>query len=70
MLYLIHEMDIDYLIVNEVINNKIVWLQWHAKNRIQTYDVNCLNLANNMLNYLRLVPVGLCILYHLKPLHV
>jgi hypothetical protein len=30
MLYLIHEMDIDCLIVDEMINIKIVWSQLHA----------------------------------------
>jgi hypothetical protein len=42
-------MDIDYLVVNEVINIKIVWSQLHAYIRIQTYDTNYLNLDNNML---------------------
>jgi hypothetical protein len=27
---LVHEMDIDYLVVDETINIKIVWLQLHA----------------------------------------
>jgi hypothetical protein len=49
MLYLYHEMVIDYLVVDEMINIKIVWSQLHAWNRMQTYDVNYLNLANNML---------------------
>jgi hypothetical protein len=30
MLYLVHEMDIDYLVVDEMINIKIVWSQLHA----------------------------------------
>jgi hypothetical protein len=30
MLYLVHEMDIDYLIVDKMINIKIVWSQLHA----------------------------------------
>jgi hypothetical protein len=30
MLYLVHEMDIDYLVVNELINIKIVWLHLHV----------------------------------------
>jgi hypothetical protein len=30
MLYLVHEMDNDYLIVDEIINIKIVWSQLHA----------------------------------------
>jgi hypothetical protein len=47
MLY--HEMDVDYLVVEEMINIKIVWLLLHAYNRMQTYDVNYLNSANNML---------------------
>jgi hypothetical protein len=42
-------MDVDYLVVKEMINIKIVWLPLHAKNRMQTYDANYLNLANNML---------------------
>jgi hypothetical protein len=49
MLYLYHEMVIDYLVVDEMINIKIVWLHLHAYNRMQTYDANYLNLANNML---------------------
>jgi hypothetical protein len=42
-------MDIDYLVVDEMINIKIVWSQLHALNTMQTYDANYLNLANNML---------------------
>jgi hypothetical protein len=61
-------MDIDYLIVDEMINIKIVWSQLHAWNRMQTYVANYLNLT--CLKYLKLVVVGLYILYHLKPLHV
>jgi hypothetical protein len=49
MLYLIHEMHIEYLVVGEMINIKIVWSQLHAYYRMQTYDTNYLNLANNML---------------------
>jgi hypothetical protein len=30
MLYLIHEMDVDYLVVHELVNIKIVWLQMHV----------------------------------------
>jgi hypothetical protein len=30
MLYLVHETNIDYLVVNEVLNIKIVWSQLHA----------------------------------------
>jgi hypothetical protein len=30
MLYLVHEMDIDYLIVDEMINIKIVWLELYV----------------------------------------
>jgi hypothetical protein len=30
MLYLYHEMDVDYLVVDEMINIKIVWLQMHV----------------------------------------
>jgi hypothetical protein len=30
MLYLVHEMDMDYFIVDEMINIKIVWSQLHA----------------------------------------
>jgi hypothetical protein len=30
MLYLVHEMDIDYLVVDEMINIKIVWLQLYV----------------------------------------
>jgi hypothetical protein len=30
MLYLVHEMDIDYLVVDEMINIKIIWSQLHA----------------------------------------
>jgi hypothetical protein len=30
MLYLVYEMDIDYLVVDEMINIKIVWSQLHA----------------------------------------
>jgi hypothetical protein len=30
MTYLIHEMDIDYMVVGEMINIKIVWSQLHA----------------------------------------
>jgi hypothetical protein len=36
---------------------------------MQTYNANYLNLANNMLKYLKLVVVGLCTLT-LDPLHV
>jgi hypothetical protein len=43
---MVHEMDIDYLVVDEMINIKIVSLQLHAYNRMQTYDVNYFNLAN------------------------
>jgi hypothetical protein len=39
-------MDIDYLVVDEMINIKIVWLQLHALNRMQSYDVNYFNLAS------------------------
>jgi hypothetical protein len=49
MLYLVHEMDIDYLLVDEMINIKIVSSQVYAQNRMQTSDANYLNLANNML---------------------
>jgi hypothetical protein len=43
-------MDVDYLVVEEMVNiSKIVWLHLHAWNRMQTYDVNYLNLADNML---------------------
>jgi hypothetical protein len=49
MLYLVHETDIDYLIVDEMINIKIVLSQLHAYFRIQTYYANYLNLANNMI---------------------
>jgi hypothetical protein len=48
MLYLVHETDINSLVVDEIINIKIVWSQLHAQNRMQTYDANYLNLANNM----------------------
>jgi hypothetical protein len=38
---------------------------------MQTYDASYLKLANNMLkSILKLIVVGLCIPYHLKPLHV
>jgi hypothetical protein len=30
MLYLVHYMNIDYMIVDEMINIKIVWSQLHA----------------------------------------
>jgi hypothetical protein len=30
MLYLVHEMDVDYLLVDEMINIKIIWSQLHA----------------------------------------
>jgi hypothetical protein len=30
MLYLVHEMDIDYLVVDEMINIKIVWLELYV----------------------------------------
>jgi hypothetical protein len=30
MLYLIHEMDVDYLVVDELVNIKIVWLQMNV----------------------------------------
>jgi hypothetical protein len=30
MIYLVHEMDIDYMVVDEMINIKIVWSQLHA----------------------------------------
>jgi hypothetical protein len=30
MLYLVHEMDINYLVVDEMINIKIVWLQLYV----------------------------------------
>jgi hypothetical protein len=33
-------MDVNYLIVEEMINIKIVWLPLYAYNRMQTYDVN------------------------------
>jgi hypothetical protein len=42
-------MDINYFIVDKMINIKIVWSQLHAQNWMQTYDANYLNLANNML---------------------
>jgi hypothetical protein len=48
MLYLVHGMDIDYLVVDEMINIKIVLPQLHAYNRMQTYDADYLNLSNNM----------------------
>jgi hypothetical protein len=49
MLYLVHEIDINYLAVDEMINIKIVWLHLHSYNWRQTYDANYLNVANNML---------------------
>jgi hypothetical protein len=30
MPYLVHDMDIDYLVVDEIINIKIVWLQLYV----------------------------------------
>jgi hypothetical protein len=36
-------MDIDYLVVDEMINIKIVWPQLHAYSRMQTYDADYLN---------------------------
>jgi hypothetical protein len=49
MIYLYHEMVVDYLVVDEMIKIKIVWSQLHAQNWMQSYDANHLNLANNML---------------------
>jgi hypothetical protein len=39
-------MDINYLVVDEMINIKNVSLQLHASNRMQIYDINYFNLAN------------------------
>jgi hypothetical protein len=38
-------MVFDYLVVNEMINIKIVWLHLHVLYRLQNYIVNYLNMA-------------------------
>jgi hypothetical protein len=40
MIHMAYEMDIDYMVVDEMINIKIVWSQLHAYNRMQTMMLN------------------------------
>jgi hypothetical protein len=64
------EMDVNYLIVIEVLNINVDSSQFHVYYRLQTYDINYLNMAKMCL---KVIKVNCCRLMrhcHLKTLHV
>jgi hypothetical protein len=70
MLYLVHEMDIDYLVVDEMTN--ISKLFYHTC----MFRIGCKHIMITTQTWLKLVKkclkltiIGLCVHYHLKPLH-
>jgi hypothetical protein len=70
MLYLYHEIDVDYLVVKEMINIKNCLITIACLVQVQTYDDNYTNMAKTCLKVLKDNCCRLMSPCHLKPLHV